>query len=237
MRVTSELPNRQWQPGVDQQFRRITTGRSQQQRQRDDGKRVERCDHHLHAEHARRCGGSQCKDRLRRWRIDGGRIFGAVDVRIHRCIAQERKLIGGWQIAVRVDTGKLHATIPHVSIHVGRQNRRRGQGQQPHRHSDAEHQPDGARWQPPLANDRHREQPQRAGDAQTGDERCNSGFISQTHGPPVQQPQPARHQTRERQTDRGQHRQATRGIAHCAAKLMRPFNPLRSIHALVAGAA
>ena len=237
MRVAGELPDRQRQPGVDQQFRRIASCDTQQRDQRDDGDHVERRDHELHAEHARRCDGSQREDRLCRGRIDGGRIFGAVDVRIHRRIAQERKLIGGWQIAVRVDAGKLNAAVPHIAIHIGRQYRRRGQGQQPQRRGDAEHQPDRARRQTPAAHDRHREQPQRSGEAETGDEHGQPGRIGHTDRPPVQQPQSARHQTNEQHADGGQHRQATCRIGHCAAKLMRLRNPLRSIHAYVAGAA
>ena len=236
MRVAGELPDRQRQPGVDQQLCRIASRDTQQEDQRDHGECVERRDHQLHAEHARRCDGSQREDRLCRGRINRGRICGAVDVRIHRRVSQKCELIGGRHVPVRIDARKLHAAIPHVAVDIGRQDRWRGQGHQPHRHGDAKHQPDRMRRQTPTADDRHREQPQPACEAETGNEHGQPRCIGQTDRLPAQQPQSARHQTNEQHANGSQHRQATHRIGHCAAKLRRPRNPLPSIHALVAGA-
>ena len=159
MRVAGELPDRQRQPRIDQQFRRITAGHAQQQDKRDDRERVERRDHQLHAEHAGRHRRGHCEDRLRRGRIHGVRIVAAIDVRIDRVIAQEREFIGGRQVAVRIDTGKLHAAIPYIAVDVRRKHRWRDQRQQPHRHGDAEHQPEAPWRQTTAANDRDGKQP------------------------------------------------------------------------------
>src|SRR5438552_15280709 len=97
---------------------------AQQEKEKPNGRQIEGHHGELRGRHTLADPGYGVIEDLRRRRIDGSGITGAVDMRIDRVVTERSQDVVAGDVVVRIDSGRLYSPGPDIAVDIAGKIRR-----------------------------------------------------------------------------------------------------------------